>query len=193
MSLFWAALSVATLHALLPVHWLPYVTVARSKGWPVRRLIIMNLLGTFIHLASTIAITALAFLLSYATTHRAGHAMEWAGAALLLMLATLYLFFPAKVEQWSGKLSWMLAVGVGIQPCIELIPLMLVAAISGTAATLIVGATWAITTIALSLVLVVSAYYGLTLGWTKRLQPYAYVITGLVLLVSGGALFWHAH
>lgn len=193
MNLFWAALSVAVLHTLLPVHWLPYVTVARSNGWPVARLMGMTLAGTLIHLASTAVLTATALVLSYGASHAVGHTLERAGAGLLLILAVLYFCLPAKVERWSNRVSWFLAVGVGIQPCVELVPLILVAAMSGPAVTALVGATWAATTLSLSLVLVLCGYWGLGSGWTRWFARYAYVVTGLVLLLSGVGLFLHAH
>lgn len=193
MALFSAALSVALLHTLLPMHWLPYVTVARSNGWNVARLIVMTLVGTLIHLISTAALTSVALLLSYGASHTIGHATERAGAGVMVLLAVLYLCLPAMVRRWSDRLTWILAVGVGIQPCVELVPLILVAAISGPAATVLVGVTWAVTTTALSLALVLCAYWGITLGWTKWLSRYAYPTTGLVLLLSAGALFLHSH
>jgi nickel/cobalt exporter len=193
LSLYWAALSVALLHTLLPVHWLPYVTVARSNGWPMSRLIGLTLAGTLIHLASTAVLTAIALLLSYGASHAVGHTLERAGAGVLLLLAMLYCFLPAKVRRWNDRLTWFLAVGVGIQPCVELVPLVLVAAIAGPAATVAVGATWAATTVLLSLVLVLCGYWGMTLGWTKWLATRAYVITGLVLFLSALGLLWHTH
>jgi nickel/cobalt exporter len=193
LSLVWAALSVAMLHTLLPVHWLPYVTVARSNGWNVVRLLGLTLAGTLVHLLSTTALTAIALLLSYGASHTVGHTMERAGAGVMVVLAMFYLLLPAKVKRWSDRMTWFLAVGVGIQPCIELVPLVLVAAISGPAATALVGATWAVTTILLSLALVLCAYWGITLGWTRWFARYAYVITGLVLGLSAAGLFFHAH
>ena len=193
LGLLGAALSVAVLHTLLPAHWLPYVTVARSNGWPAARLMGLTLAGTLIHLVSTALLTAIALVLSYGASHTLGHTLERAGAGLLLILAVLYFFLPARIERWSERLTWLLAIGVGIQPCIELVPLMLVAAASGPTATVVVGATWAFVTIALSLALALCGYWGITLGWTRRLATYAYPITGLVLFLSGAGLFMHAH
>lgn len=193
MSLLWAALTVALLHTLLPVHWLPYVTVARANGWPVARLVGTTAAGTLIHLLSTAALTTIALVASYGASHALGHMLERAGAGLVLILGLLYMCLPARVAQLSDRLTWLLAVGVGIQPCIELIPLMLIAAMSGPAATVLVGATWAATTAVLALSLALCGYWGIGLGWTQRLAAYGNVITGLVLLLSGLGLFWHAH
>jgi nickel/cobalt exporter len=193
LSLIWAALIVATLHALLPMHWLPYVTVATTNKSSVARLLGMTVMGTLIHLASTAALTALALLLSFGTTHTIGHGMERAGGLVLVLLALLYLFLPARVAQLGDRVTWFLAVGVGIQPCVELVPLILVAALSGPTVTALVGAIWAATTMVISLALVLCGYWSFKLGWIRSLGAYAHLLTGGVLLLCAAGLFWHTH
>jgi nickel/cobalt exporter len=191
--LAWAAVSVAILHTILPVHWLPYVTVAKANGWSLLRALGVTAVGMLIHLASTFVITLLALLLSHGLTHTTSHVMERAGAVVLIALALLYLLFPARLQRWYARVGWFLAVGVGIQPCVELVPLMVVAAAVGTSSALLVGGAWTITTFALSLLLVAGGMWGIGTGWAAWAGKYGYVITGVVLLISGASALVHTH
>jgi nickel/cobalt exporter len=193
VAFLWAALSVAVFHTLLPPHWLPYVAAAKSNRWTYPRLLLFTLIGTVVHLASTLALTALALLLSYGLSHFAGHVMERIGAYLLILLSMMYFFIPQRLDRWSASMNWVLAVGVGIQPCIEFIPLMLVATAAGTVATMVVGFTWAVTTLVISLALVTAGFWGLPWTWTERTQTYARWVAGILMLVSAILSLMHTH
>jgi hypothetical protein len=193
MAYLWAALSVAALHTLLPVHWLPYVVMGKENGWGLPRLLRMVVGGTLVHLASTFALTAVTAFISFGLSHVAGHAMERAGALLLVGLSALYLAAPEWLDRWKARLGWFLAFGVGIQPCVELIPLMLAAATVGTMATVLVGTTWAVTTLCLTVMLVIAGFLGLPWQWTSRVQRFSRFIVGLLLLLSGSMTLLHTH
>lgn len=191
MTFLWAAFSIAALHTLLPSHWLPYVSVAKANRWPLARLWGVTLGGMLLHLLSTAILLAMGLLLSYGLSHTAGHAAERVGGALLLVMALLYLLLGRKIVRWQGRMAWLLAVGVGIQPCVEVIPLLLAAAATGVRETILVGVTWAITTLLFSFGLVTAAYWGIKLGWARLSLDQARWVTGLVLLLAGLSILLH--
>lgn len=193
MAFVWAALGTALLHTLSPAHWLPYVAVGKTNRWLLARLLWVALGGIALHLVSTGVLLLLALLVNYGLSHVAGHALERVGAGLLLLLGLGHLVLPQHLARWSERMGWALAVSVGIQPCIEVIPLMLIAAASGVAATLVTGITWAVTTFTVSLVLVAIGYRGLQGAWVERALRGTRWILGGVLLLSGILALLHTH
>ncbi len=55
-SLFLGALLVATLHALIPSHWLVFALVGKSQRWTLRRTLRITVLAGSGHILSTIAL-----------------------------------------------------------------------------------------------------------------------------------------
>lgn len=193
MAYLWAALGIATLHGLSPGHWLPYVVAARANGWHTARLVAMTVGGTLLHLTATFLLTALALLLSYGLSHLAGHALQWLGGGLLILLGLAYCFRPEQLAAWSARGSWLLLVGIGIQPCAEVIPLLIAAALAGPAPLLLAAGTFAVTTLLLVPVLVIVASLGLAPLLIERHTRLLNGLTGGVLLLAGLLSLQHTH
>jgi len=188
-----AALGIALVHGLSPAHWLPYVAAARANGWTATRLGVMTLGGTLLHLVATFTLTLLALLLSYGTGHLAGDAVTRAGGALLILLALAYLLAPDALARWSGRAGWLLLVAVGVQPCVEVIPLLLVAAVAGSTALVLAAGTFAATTLLLVPGFALAGFWGFQRTLTARTDRLARQLAGLILLLAGLLSLYHSH
>jgi hypothetical protein len=89
-----------------------------------------------------------------------------AGGILLILLALGYLLAPDGLEQRNRMVAWLLAVGVGIQPCVELIPVILI---------------------------VSAGFWGLQWHGIDRAMPFIKMGAGILLLISGILSLWHGH
>src|SRR3954462_5890241 len=82
--------TVAFLHAAIPTHWLPFVLVARARGWSRGKAIAVLALAGLGHVALMslfgLAVAGLGFQLDAAI----GRAFPWIAGALLLGFAGFY-------------------------------------------------------------------------------------------------------
>lgn len=193
MAFAWAAFGVAFFHTILPVHWLPYVAAARADRWTWSRLLKVTAAGTAVHLASTALLTLLVVLLSHGLARFAGQTGLMAGSLLLILLALAYLLAPAWLERRNRQMAWLLAAGVGIQPCAELIPVLLIASTGGPMAVVAAAATWAATVPVVSLALVSAGFWGLRWNGLDRAMPFVRAGAGCTILISGILSLWHGH
>jgi nickel/cobalt transporter (NicO) family protein len=89
--------TVAFLHAAIPTHWLPFVLVARARGWGrVKALAVATVAGL-----GHVTLTGLLGLgiawFGFKLDERVGEAFPWIAGALLLGFAIFYFW-----RQWNG-------------------------------------------------------------------------------------------
>lgn len=160
--------SVAALHAAIPTHWLPFVMIARGRGWSRRRTLgAVALAGGGHILATTVLGVALARF-GWEINERHDAAFHWVVAALLVGLGA-WLAFRAPhghgcahcegrrliPEPTDRAALWGLFLTLTLSPCELFLPVYLTAAPYGWP-----GIAW------LSAVLAVATLCGmLTLTW----------------------------
>jgi hypothetical protein len=92
--LFLSACGTATLHALIPDHWLPFVVMARAQGWSLRRTVILTGSAGLLHVALSILLAVAAIALGVPSARelaaRAGRPLESITGALLLLFGLAY-------------------------------------------------------------------------------------------------------
>jgi nickel/cobalt exporter len=92
--LFLSSCSTATIHALIPDHWLPFAVLARSQGWSGRRTMTLVGLTGLIHVLVSLAVgLALAAIGTGAARRLADHlgaSLEMLGGGLLVVFGLVY-------------------------------------------------------------------------------------------------------
>lgn len=92
--LFLSACSTAVIHALIPDHWLPFVLLARAQRWTERRTLALVGLTGFLHVVMSLAVGALAVILSLKSSpelaQRLGASLESLGGGLLIVFGLTY-------------------------------------------------------------------------------------------------------
>ena len=90
----------ALFHTLIPDHWLPFVLVARSQGWSLRKTFWTTLISAVFHVTLSLGLGVLALYLGLEFTAAIGEKIErFAGYGLLFFGLVYTLFFLAG----SGK------------------------------------------------------------------------------------------
>lgn len=91
---FWMSCTTATVHALIPDHWLPFVLLARSQGWSRRRLTTLVALAGLLHVSVSIIVALVAILVGTVSLRgleeSTGRALEFPGGWFLVIFGIAY-------------------------------------------------------------------------------------------------------
>jgi nickel/cobalt exporter len=94
--------ATALFHTLIPDHWLPFVLVARSQNWSLRKTFLTTLISALFHVALSLGLGILALFLGREFIIAVGERMElFAGWALAFfgVVYTLYFLFGSGQHQ----------------------------------------------------------------------------------------------
>jgi nickel/cobalt transporter (NicO) family protein len=89
--------TVAFFHAALPTHWLPFVLVARARGWTRPKTLLVTLFAGLGHVALTTLLGLVIAWFGFQLDEKLGRAFPWIAGGLLMTLG-LYYFW----RQWRG-------------------------------------------------------------------------------------------
>lgn len=82
--------TVAFFHAVLPTHWLPFVLVARARGWSRAKTLMVTLAAGMGHVALTTLLGLLIAWFGFQLDERLGHAFPWIVGGLLVGIGLYY-------------------------------------------------------------------------------------------------------
>ncbi|MEX2043939.1 MAG: hypothetical protein WD941_01205, partial [Opitutus sp.] len=89
--------TVAFLHAAIPTHWLPFVLVARARGWSRGKTLAVTAVAGLGHVALTSLLGLAIAWLGFQINEQAGRAFPWISGGLLLCFSAFYFW-----RQWIG-------------------------------------------------------------------------------------------
>jgi ABC-type nickel/cobalt efflux system permease component RcnA len=89
--------SVAFIHAALPTHWLPFVLVARARGWRERKTMGVAAVASLGHIAITSLLGLGVALLGREADAHFGEWFRWIAGGVLLVVGVYF-----AVQQWRG-------------------------------------------------------------------------------------------
>ena len=89
--------TVAFFHAAIPTHWLPFVLVARARGWNRTKTILVTLFAGLGHVALTSLLGLIIAWFGFQLDEKLGRAFPWIAGGVLLAFG-LYYFW----RQWRG-------------------------------------------------------------------------------------------
>jgi nickel/cobalt transporter (NicO) family protein len=82
--------TVAFFHAALPTHWLPFVLVARARGWRERKTMGVALAAGLGHVALTSLLGLIVAWLGFALDEHFGQIFKWITGGLLLAVGVYF-------------------------------------------------------------------------------------------------------
>lgn len=82
--------SVAFFHAALPTHWLPFVLVARARGWRERKTMGVAVIAGLGHVAITSVLGLIVAWLGFALDEHFGEVFRWIAGGVLLVVAAYF-------------------------------------------------------------------------------------------------------
>jgi nickel/cobalt transporter (NicO) family protein len=85
-----AAAAAGAMHTLIPDHWLPFVLIARARGWDPLRVAWLSGLSALIHTGLSIGLGLSALALGLGAAERMGQTLARIGPGLLIAFGLLY-------------------------------------------------------------------------------------------------------
>ncbi len=92
-----AAAVAAGIHSLAPDHWLPYVLLAKGRGWSTRRALGVTAAGATTHLFATTILGLIIVFVGAETTVRFGRRAELFSGILVIAIG-FYLLWASKAR-----------------------------------------------------------------------------------------------
>jgi nickel/cobalt transporter (NicO) family protein len=202
--LLFAAVSVAFFHALAPDHWVPFVALAKSSRWSMRKLAWVTTLAGTGHVVSSLVLGLLGLWAGLAV-HRLEGAEAWRGSVgiwLLIGFGVAYALWGFKHAQhhhphdhphvsvqdvaktFAARRVWMLFAIMVFGPCEPLIPLMFLAAQQSMPTVWAVSIVFSLVTIGMVVGQSLLGYAGARLIKAPWMERYAHALAGLVILLT---------
>lgn len=204
------AVGDAVLHTLAgPDHYLPFVMIAKSRGYSVLRALVWTLVCGIGHVGSALAI---ALLFMYASHLLRETDMEWINenrgdlaAWALIGFGAAYLIYALR-RNWLNRhhghehghhllghrdrniTPWIIFIIFVLGPCEALLPILVPAATLGSGAVALVTIVFSVCTIATMMVAVALGLKGLSLLRFDWLERHSGEVAGITIMLCGVAI-----
>jgi len=200
-ALITGSLTLSLLHALIPSHWLPFVTIGQTERWSQKQLLTVTAVAGLAH---TISTTLLGILVSLAGLQLAQNYHELSERVIPLLLLVLGFWYlmqhlrhhhvhdhidaeatvrrsDRKTRSFGGLLL-SLGLAMFLSPCLEIEAYFLSAGAKGWQSVVLVALIYNIITLSGMLVMVSLARRGLSQVNPHWFEHNENLITGLTLV-----------
>lgn len=210
LSAIWlAAFLTAVLHTIMgPDHYLPFVAIAKSRGYSLKKTLFWTFVCGVGHIASALLI-ALIFI--YFSHWLSKESFAWIednrgdiAAYALIGLGAAYLLWALR-HRWQhrkrtehshlpapgGKKSitvWVLFIIFVLGPCEALLPILTASSVLGVSAVISSTIIFSVATIATMMLAVTLGILGINALRFNRLEAYAHEIAGGTIMACGVAI-----
>jgi hypothetical protein len=195
ITLIAGSLALSVLHALIPSHWLPILSIGKKENWSLAQATRITLLSGLAHAASTVLI---GMLLALAGSELAGvleNFSRFIAPGFIIALGVFYIYQHSRhhhfhlhghPEQAShSKIVLSLATAMFFSPCFEIEPYFLLAGTHGFLFSAFIALLYTVVTVTGMVVWVRITYRSvLHLNW-HSLEHNAGIITGVTLILTG--------
>lgn len=195
-ALLTGSLTLSLLHALIPSHWLPFVTIGKTEQWSQRQTLMVTALAGLSHTLST---TLLGILVSLAGWQLADSYHDLSERAIPLLLLSLGLWYlmqhlrhhhahdhldvnAVQKKRSFGALLFSLIIAMFLSPCLEIEAYFLSAGAKGWPAVLTVALIYNTITLSGMLLMVLLGRHGLQRVDAHWFEHRENLITGLTLV-----------
>lgn len=192
--IIFGSIALSFIHALIPSHWLSFVTIGKAQGWGLRQILRTTLLAGAAHTLST---TIFGLLASFAGFQLAENQHLISHRVVPLLLLVLGIWFIMQhlrgddhkhidEKMVKGKsykqLVFSLVIMMFLSPCFEISAYFLSAGTIGWMAVATIIVIYNVLTIAGMLIIVSLAIHGINRLNIRWLQHNEQLITGLTLI-----------
>jgi hypothetical protein len=205
-----AAMSIGSLHALAPDHWVPFAALARAQNWSAARTARVTLLCGFGHVTVSVLFGMLGLAFGVQMFETFGQRMESLAGVLLIAFGLIYAAWGLRRAAGRhfhghshahydhvhepGKMTVRgLFLLFSADPCVAVVPLLFAAAPLGTLRTIALVVLYEAVTIATMIVLVLPARAGAGLLRGTFFSRYGDATAGALIVLTGvvvGVLGW---
>jgi len=203
--LMMSTLSIAFLHSLAPDHWMPFAVIGKAKKWSNLKLVFVTLVSGIGHVGSSILLGALGIALGFSLSHLKAVESQRArvGIFLLTGFGIAYMLWGIKkAREYKHEHShsheidtktvtlWTLFAVFVLGPCEPLIPIMFLATDYGWRGIALASAMFSAVTILMMIGQTLLARYGVQMIRHDVAERYSHALAGLVIVLTGGFLFF---
>lgn len=191
---FAATFIIATLHSLLPSHWLCFVVIGRARQWSLRRALGTTALAGTLHALSTFALGVGLLATRVRAAERLEGYVETGAAAVLVACGLIYLVLHVARKGHSHEHDETMALGtlfatMTFSPCVPAIVIFLGVAEPSALVVGMLGVLLLAATVGVMLLLVALSYVGAEAARLKIAGRYEKLIIGLTLVALGGVTY----
>jgi nickel/cobalt transporter (NicO) family protein len=200
---FIGSLFLSTIHALIPNHWIPLVTLSKTEKWSRSETYFATFITGFSHTASTIIIGFVVGFIGVKLSESYELVTKIAAPVILLLIGLVYIFLDIRKERHhhhhnhdhfkiekagkKAKNKWAilisLSVAMFLTPCVEIEAYYFQAGTIGWAGIFIVSAVYLVMTLLIMFLLVNLGLKGIDRFNSHYLEHHDKRITGIVLVI----------
>ncbi len=202
-SIILGSILLSLLHAVIPSHWLPVLSIGKKENWSIKEVTQVTFLAGLAHALSTIMIGVILGLLGLQLSNNIQYFTHFIAPATLIMLGIFFIYqhhmhrhfhlhqIP-KPSLSKPKIIMALVIAMFLSPCLEIEAYFLLAGTKGWWAVLTIAVLYLVISVTGMVLWVRLAYRGiLKLNW-HTLEHNAGIITGCTLIATGILSFFIA-
>lgn len=214
LQIFLGSLLLSTIHAVIPHHWLPLITISKTNKWTTKETLTATAITGSSHMISTIVIGIIVGFVGIKLSETYSHITSLAAPIILFAIGIVYILLDLRPNKHhhehfhvdnklkKDKKSYTaivasLSVAMFLAPCMEIEVYYFQAAALGWPGIFVVSAVYLIMTLLLLLSLVYFGLKGMNKFNSGFLEKYSKSITGAVLIILGIVAYFiefsHSH
>jgi nickel/cobalt exporter len=206
--IFIGSLVLSLIHALIPNHWIPLITISKTEKWNQNRTLLATAITGFAHTFSTIIIGIIVGIIGYKLSSKYEFISTVAAPIILVGLGIGYIIldfgrghhheslkYSQARSKKSDKSRWRtiltsLSIAMFLTPCIEIEAYYFQAGTIGWMGIIMVSAVYLLITLIIMLILVYLGLKGIQTFNSHFIEHHEKSITGVVLLILGLLAYW---
>lgn len=196
IEILFASLTLSVVHALIPNHWIPLITISKAESWTLRESLSVTALTGIAHSMGTIAIGVALGYVGIQLSQQFELFAELIAPLILIIIGLVYLTLnaphhhdhvPKNIDKRKSKAAiiFALTLSMFLSPCLEMESYFLVAAKEGWAGITLVSVVFLLATTTVMLFLVFIGFRSLDRFNWGFLEENEKKISGIVLLIIG--------
>ncbi|MEO5985017.1 MAG: hypothetical protein ABIP80_05895 [Ferruginibacter sp.] len=187
---------LSLLHAVIPSHWLPVLSIGRKENWSITEVTQVTFLSGLAHALSTIIIGVILGLLGLKLSNQIQDFTHYIAPAVLIALGGFFIYQHHRHQHFhlhpipkpsmsKSKIIMALVIAMFLSPCLEIEAYFLMAGTKGWWAVATIAVLYFVISVSGMVLWVRLAYKGiLKLNW-HSLEHKAGIITGWTLIITG--------
>ncbi|HOJ90702.1 MAG TPA: hypothetical protein PK622_13570 [Saprospiraceae bacterium] len=204
--IIFGTIMISVLHAIIPSHWLPILSISKSRKWTKRETLRVTFLAGLAHVCSTIV---LGLFISYFGAQLKLFLEDFLKIALPISLILFGIYFlyrhhthhhfhidAQKLNEKNDNDYAIIFSIMGIMffsPCLEIVPYFLMAGANGIPSVILLSIIFLAVSISGMLLWMFLVYEGTKkMNW-HFIEHNAGLITGIILILTGVLSYYSGH
>ena len=199
--IFIGSLTLSVIHALIPNHWIPLITIGKAQKWTTAEVVSATAIAGFAHILSTVIIGIIVGFVGYKLSGSFETISSIVAPAILVLFGLIYLILDfiqsrshhahdhIRIKGGSGKSKFAilmsLSLAMFLSPCLELEAYYFQAGTLGWPGILLVSLVYMVVTVSGMVILVWLGWKGLQNVKWHFMEHHEKSLAGIVLIIMG--------